>query len=62
MVTVGQQGELKENITELHIIVRTTGDKCCNVQVHIFDCTIIHLSLNLGSQGPGGTFNHFGKL
>ena len=25
MVTVGQQGELKENITELHIIVRTTG-------------------------------------
>ena len=27
MVTVGQQGELKENITELHIIVRTTGLK-----------------------------------
>ena len=25
MVTVGQQGELKENLTELHIIVRTTG-------------------------------------
>ena len=27
MVTVGQQGELKENLTELHIIVRTTEDK-----------------------------------
>ena len=25
MVTVGQQGKLKENLTELHIIVRTTG-------------------------------------
>ena len=25
MVTVGQQGQLKENLTELHIIVRTTG-------------------------------------
>ena len=25
MVTVGQQGSLKENLTELHIIVRTTG-------------------------------------
>ena len=27
MVTVGQQGQLKENLTELHIIVRTTGLK-----------------------------------
>ena len=26
MVTVGQQGLLKENLTELHIIVRTTGE------------------------------------
>ena len=25
MVTVGQQGYLKENLIELHIIVRTTG-------------------------------------
>ena len=25
MVIVGQQGYLKENLTELHIIVRTTG-------------------------------------
>ena len=25
MVTIGQQGSLKENLTELHIIVRTTG-------------------------------------
>ena len=25
VVTVGQQGYLKENLTELHIIVRTTG-------------------------------------
>ena len=25
MVTVGQQGYLKENLTQLHIIVRTTG-------------------------------------
>ena len=25
MVTAGQQGSLKENLTELHIIVRTTG-------------------------------------
>ena len=25
MVTVGQQGVLKENLTEFHIIVRTTG-------------------------------------
>ena len=25
MVTVGQQGYLKENLTELHIIVRTIG-------------------------------------
>ena len=25
MVTIGQQGKLKENLTELHIIVRTTG-------------------------------------
>ena len=25
LVTVGQQGQLKENLTELHIIVRTTG-------------------------------------
>ena len=25
MATVGQQGKLKENLTELHIIVRTTG-------------------------------------
>ena len=25
MVNVGQQGKLKENLTELHIIVRTTG-------------------------------------
>ena len=27
MVTVGQQGYLKENLTELHIIVRTTGEE-----------------------------------
>ena len=25
MAIVGQQGKLKENLTELHIIVRTTG-------------------------------------
>ena len=25
MVTVGQQGQLKENLSELHIIVRITG-------------------------------------
>ena len=36
MVTVGQQGKLKENLTELHIIVRTTGFvlkfRICNVK------------------------------
>ena len=25
MVTLGQHGQLKENLNELHIIVRTTG-------------------------------------
>ena len=33
MVTVGQQGQLKENLTELHIIVRTTGFRYLDVSV-----------------------------
>ena len=33
MVTVGQQGELKENLTELHIIVRTTSLSLQTVQM-----------------------------
>ena len=33
MVTVGQQGYLKENLTELHIIVRTTGLNCITLMI-----------------------------
>ena len=43
MVTVGQQGSLKENLTELHIIVRTTG-LCFNLilKVHSYSSNWDH--------------------
>ena len=44
MVTVGQQGYLQENLTELHIIVRTTGFKL------IETCKIILVILLLYSS------------